>query len=171
MNTIPAVTIEQSLRAELKAGKTAEQATEAVLRPYTEALRAAGNDSLVWYARPAVLSQAKRLHRQVVRRSEDRAFSAAPGTSDRLRLGDLEFHLPDGTKVTWADATLEQHTARILWLETYIGSLETTLRRHDRARKLLENRGASKLSDIEGWQALIGDELLEEDLDASGSGT
>jgi len=164
---IPAGTIEQQLRAALKAGMSAEDATRHVLAPFGAVLKEAGNDSLVGSARPSVLAAARRMARQMTRRAEDRAFSAAPGTAGRLELGRLEFHLPDGAVVAWADATAEQHEARILWLETYIGSLETDVRRHERAKKLLENTGAAKLADIEGWESLIGDDTDEEDGEAA----
>jgi hypothetical protein len=160
---IPAGTVEQQLRAALREGRTPEQATAAVLGPYAAVLAEAGNDSLAGYSRPAVLAAARRLHRQMTRRAEDRAFSAAPGTRDRLRLGGLEFHMPDGTVVSWADATAGQHEARVAWLQTYIGSLETDVRRHERAAKLLAERGAERLADIDGWEALVGDELDDED--------
>lgn len=163
---IPSGSMEQMIRAELKSGKTPEEAVRAVLTPFGEVLRSAGNDALVPFARPSVLATARRLHRQLTRRAEDKAFTSAPGSRDRLHLGTLEFHVP-GTKevVSWAEATASQHDARIAWLHTYIGSLETDLRRHERARKLLENRGAQKLAEIEGWEALIGDDADGEDED------
>jgi hypothetical protein len=168
---IPAGTVEQQLRAALKNGRTAEEAVRLVMGPYGEVLSAAGNDSLVGYARPAVLAAARRLHRVMERKKEDRAFRAAPGTKEREALRGLEFHLPDGVVVSWADASAGQHEARIAWLQTYISSLEQDLRRHERAAKLLAERGAEKLSDIDGWESLIGDDLDdpgEEDDDASG---
>lgn len=165
---IPAGTIEQQLRAALRDGMSAEQATAAVLGPYAAVLAEAGNDSLAAYSRPAVLAAARRLGRQLARRAEDRAFGAAAGTRDRLRLGGLVFHLPDGTVVSWADATAGQHEARVAWLQTYVGSLETDLRRHERAAKLLAERGAEKLADIDGWESLIGDDADEEDEEGAG---
>lgn len=167
---LPAGTIEQQLRAALKEGVSAEEATWRVLQPFGAVLREAGNDSLVGSARPSVLAQARRLHRQITRRAEDRAFSAAPGSRERARLGELEFHLHDGTVVSWAHATREQHEARVAWLQTYIGSLEQDLRRHERILKLLSQRGAERLSDIDGWEELIGDDQDDEggEEDASG---
>jgi hypothetical protein len=158
---IPAGTIEQQLRAALKAGKTAEQAVSLVSGPYAQALKAAGNDALAGYARPSMLAHARRLRRQLERKSEDKAFRAAPGTKERRQLGGLSFHLHDGTVVSWAEATREQHEMRIAWLQTYITSLEQDLRRHERIVKLLAERDAEKLSDIDGWEELIGDELDE----------
>lgn len=156
---LPEGTISQQLRAALKSGMTAEQATGAVLGPYGAVLREAGNDSLAAYSRPAVLAEARRLSRQMARRAEDRAFGSAPGTRERLAVRELAFHLPDGTVVSWADATAEQHEARIAWLQTFITSMEQDLRRHERVVKLLAERGAARLSDIEGWESLVGDDL------------
>ena len=158
---IPAGTIEQQLRAALRAGKTAEQAVSLVSGPYAQALKAAGNDALAGYARPSMLAHARRLERQIERRAEDKAFRAPPGTQERRQLAGLSFHLHDGTVVPWAEATREQHEMRIAWLQTYITSLEQDLRRHERIVKLLSERGAEKLSDIDGWETLIGDELDE----------
>lgn len=156
---IPAGTVDQQLRAALRAGQSPEQATRSVLGPYAAALAEAGNDSLAGYSRPVVLAAARRLARQLARKAEDQAFTAAPGTKDRLRVAELEFHLPDGTVVSWADATAAQHEARVAWLQTYIGSLETDMRRHERAAKLLAEQGAERLADIDGWESLIGDDL------------
>ncbi len=85
-----------------------------------------------------------------------------------MRLGRIEFHLPDGQVVTWADATAEQHGTRIAWLRTYIMSVEEDLARHERAAKLLAERGAERLSDIPGWEDLIGDDAEDDEGDASG---
>lgn len=156
---IPAGTIEQQLRAAVRAGMSAEEATRHVLAPFRAVLLAAGNDSLVETARPSMLVRARDLRRQLDRKSEDRAFGSAPGTRERRQLEGLVFHLPDGTAVSWAEATREQHEMRIAWLQTFISSLEQDLRRHERVVKLLAERGAEKLSDIDGWEALVGDEL------------
>jgi hypothetical protein len=167
---IPPGTVQQQLRAALKDGATAEEAVRRVMEPYQRVLAGAGNDSLAGYARPAVLTEARRLYRVMMRHAEDRAFGAAPGSRERLALREMEFHLPDGTVVSWADATAEQHEARIAWLHTYIGSLETDLRRHERAVKLLAGRGAEKLADIDGWESLIGDDVDEDVVEGPGAG-
>ncbi len=167
---IPAGSIEQQLRAALKKGMSPEEATRHVLGPFGAVLREAGNDSLVGSARPSVLAQARRLGRQIARRAEDRAFGAAPGTEDRLRLRGLEFHLPSGEVVSWAEATRDQHEARVAWLATYIGSLEVDLRRHERAVKLLAEHEAERLGDVEGWESLIGDDTDEEEDGVAASG-
>lgn len=159
MTMIPPGTVQQQLRDALKNGKTAEEAVRLVMRPFQQALAEAGNDSLTGYARPAVLAEARRLQRQLDRRREDRAFRAPPGTQDRRRLRDMSFHLPDGTVVSWADATADDHEERIAWLQTYISSVEQDLRRHERVVKLLAERGAKRLSEIDGWEELIGDDL------------
>ncbi|HUY51818.1 MAG TPA: hypothetical protein VMV92_39985 [Streptosporangiaceae bacterium] len=165
--SIPRGSIGQQIREALKGGATAEQATGKVLGPYGAALAAAGNDSLVGYARPAVLSEARRLARQMIRKAEDRAFGSPLGTEGRLRLAALVFHLPDGTAVSWADSGREHHEARVAWLRTYIGSLETDLERHERAAKLLAEYGADRLGDIDGWEDLIGLDPDEDDEDSA----
>ena len=166
---LPAGTIGQQLREALKTGVTAEEAVRRVLRPFGAVLAEAGNDHLVGYARPAVLSEARRLSRQLIRRAEDRSFGAAPSSQDRMRLGQIVFHLPSGESVSWADATAEQHGVRIAWLRTYIATVEEDLGRHERAVKLLADHGAEKLSDIPGWEDLIGDDVEDagSDVDAS----
>ena len=171
---IPAGTVEQQLRAALKRGRTPEEAVRDVIGPYKSVLAEAGNDSLADYSRPAVLAAARRLHRQMERRREDRAFLAPAGTRAREALRELAFHLPDGRVVSWADATAAEHEARVAWLHTYIGSLETDVRRHERAAKLLAERGAERLADVDGWESLIGDDADDQEVpgddgeDASG---
>lgn len=158
MSQIPAGTIGQQLREALKGGATPEDAVRRVLGPFRAVLAEAGNDHLVSYARPAVLSEARRLGRQLTRRAEDRSFGAAPASRDRMRLGQIEFHLPSGEAVSWADATAGQHGMRIAWLRTYLASVEEDLDRHERAVKLLAEHGAEKLSAIPGWEDMIGDD-------------
>lgn len=161
-------TLGQQIREALKAGRTAEEAVRHVLRPFTEVLAEAGNESLVGYARPAVLSEARRLQRQMTRRQEDRAFGAPEGSRERMFLREIEFRLPDGTAVSWAEATREQHGLRIAWLRTYLATVEEDLARHERAEKLLAERGAEKLADIDGWEDLMGDVPEDDPEDASG---
>lgn len=168
MAVIPAGTVEQQLRAALREGRSPEEATRLVIGPYRQVLEGAGNASLADYSRPAVLAAARRLHRQMERRREDRAFQAAPGTRERSAISGLSFHLPDGTVVGWADATAAQHEKRVAWLQTYISSMEQDLRRHERILKLLAARGAERLSEIGGWEELVGDDLDDEAEDASG---
>lgn len=155
---IPSGTIEAQLRRLLKEdGMTPEEATQRVLGPYHQALLDAGNDSLVGYSRPQVLRDARRLWRVQSRRREDAAFRPGASLPERLKVADVVFTLPSGERVTWADATREQHELRVSWLLTYIGTLETDLGRHERAAKLLSERGADRLRDVDGWEELIGD--------------
>lgn len=144
------------LRALITAGVHAEDATEQVLREMPK-------KPLAEYARPFVLSDAQNMERRVVRRAEDRAFRDGSGSGEaRLKLPQVEFKTWDVTKrtwsrVTWAKATREQHEARIVWLRTCIDDIEVDLGRHERAAKLLAERGADCLEEIPGWQDLIGD--------------
>lgn len=154
--TIPEGSIESQLKQAITSGATAEQATDRVLEPIARALEKAGNPALASYARPSVLRDARRLSRATMRRAENAAFGAGSTRQDRIALARITFGLPDGTTVAWADSGPEHHERRVAWLRTYIGALEEDLDRHERALKLLAEHGAARLSDIDGWEDLIG---------------
>lgn len=167
MSELAAGSIESQLRSAITGGASAEMATNQVLAPITTALERAGNPALVSYARPSVLRDARRISRGLMRQAENAAFGAGSTRQDRIALARVEFGLPDGTTVTWADSGPEHHERRVAWLRTYIGALEEDLERHERALKLLAEHGAARLSDISGWEDLIG---LDADEDDTASG-
>jgi hypothetical protein len=160
----PSGPIEAQLRELLKEGVSAEKAVARVLGPYRSGkLSPAQWNALAVYSRPFILRDARRIARLLTRRIEDRAFGGGAGSAAREVLARLEFHMPDGSAVAWEDSTREHHELRCAWLRTYIGSLEEDLDRHERAAKLLADRGVERLGDIPGWEDLIGDETLPDE--------
>lgn len=63
-------------------------------------------------------------------------------------LMDALFALGDGTKVSWGDATIEQHRQRLAMLHGNLDGLAETAGRHARAIEMLEESGAHTLRQI-----------------------
>jgi hypothetical protein len=59
-----------------------------------------------------------------------------------------EFALRDGTRVTWGDATAEQHRARVSMLHEGIAANAETAARHDAALQALADCGATCLNEV-----------------------
>ena len=83
--------------------------------------------------------------------SEVRAVRVAEGTArERLeRLGATMFPGVDGKLVTWEDATIEDHQARIATLNAHIAGLEHTREQHEAAIAAIRGMsGASCIREI-----------------------
>lgn len=68
---------------------------------------------------------------------------------ERARLLVESFWLPSGVRVSWGDATVEQHQQRIDWLSNQIAGISATIARHQQAIDAIVEAGASCLNDIE----------------------
>lgn len=66
-----------------------------------------------------------------------------------LRLLPEGFVLPDGRWVTWGEATVEDHEARIGWLSGQIEALGQDVDRHQQAIKVIREHGVSCLAEVE----------------------
>lgn len=110
--------------------------------------------------------------REIVRRAETAAFTAAmterfapqgslpirPAvtTAEQVdaaesfrRLFKEKFSLGDGEKVSWGEATVEQHEQRIAFLIPMRDGLTGTIRRHEEAVSLIRQHGGTCLADLE----------------------
>lgn len=107
--------------------------------------------------RPVIAWQVGSVLRSYARRSEQREFPAptAKGTPPRGTVVDdlrgliaTTFVLDDGTRVTWGEATVEQHQRRATMLRLHAERVGATADRHERAAQMIAEGGASCLSDL-----------------------
>lgn len=101
-----------------------------------------------------VLKDAFWVHRRSKTRSVERRISLGSvysGESSvdqrRVRL-ERTFALPDGRRVSWAEATEEDHLARIAYLEKHVSGIRQTMGEHQRAVDLIREHGVSCLAEI-----------------------
>jgi hypothetical protein len=66
---------------------------------------------------------------------------------------DSEFALGDGRRVTWGEATREDHMARIEYMRTRIESMDEDVHMHLRVLTVLENAGARTLREARQAEA------------------
>jgi len=79
-----------------------------------------------------------------------RSKSATPDATDDAfqALFDCTFKIGDGSEATWAEATEEQHLARIAMLEKLRAGLDATIDRHREAVRLIRAHGVACLAQI-----------------------
>lgn len=79
-----------------------------------------------------------------------RAQKQSPATTDEAfrALFDCTFKIGDGSQATWAEATEEQHLARIAMLEKLRAGLDATIDRHREAVRLIRSHGVACLAQI-----------------------
>lgn len=78
-------------------------------------------------------------------RHEPPSVTASPFAA----LFNQSFALGDGNKVTWEQATVEQHRARVAYLTKIRDGIDRTIAQHLAAIEALEASGASCLGDIQ----------------------
>lgn len=121
---------------------------------------------------PAVSAQATFVRRGIVRREESTAFGqqkaeieghpadAVDPTDARRTLLHCSTYVDHDTGyVPWGELTVEQHEARIDFLERKMWGISQTCDRHRLAVKLIENEGVSCLNDLpsipdEFWEGM-----------------
>ena len=121
---------------------------------------------------PAVAAQATFVRRGIVRREESTAFSQpdhdaqtsgdepVDPTDARRTLLELNTYVDHDTGyVPWGDLTVDQHEARIDFLERKMWGINVTVDRHRLAVKLIKNEGVSCLNDLpsipdEFWEGM-----------------
>lgn len=83
----------------------------------------------------------------------DSVLSNAPTANpdaDRLAFLAERFYAPPYGFVTWGEATIEQHEARIDYLNKKVNGLVDTISRHDKAIQEIRGAGVKTLGDIHG---------------------
>lgn len=74
----------------------------------------------------------------------------ADPNADRLAFLADKFYAPPYGLVTWSEATIDMHTARIDYLNKKVNGLVDTITRHDRAIQEIKEAGAKNLGEIHG---------------------
>lgn len=139
-----------SLRDLIREVDTDRTVTDADLaRSLIETLRTRGQVDLLL---PILTDEIRRVRRHRVLRIERETFGregGQPAEGGWLRLLPESFALPDGRLVTWGDATVEDHEARLEWLRGQIHALTQDVDRHEQAIKVIREHGATCLAEVE----------------------
>jgi len=159
-------TIAAQLNELLTKGKSAEEATDVVMRDLRNA------DNLMAMVRPLVYNAAKTQQRLLTRALEDVVFSApsrpqgrtpdqTPGDSDALLNGST-FHIlpcpefPGGGDVFWTQATPAEHRLRAIQQFRRARTTREDAIRHVAAAALIESTHRARcLGDVEDWEDAI----------------
>jgi len=109
---------------------------------------------------PLLVDEVERVQRTRVRLVERRAFGQSVGGSAavvsqraRPRLTEVYgevFALYDGRRVSWGEATVEQHRERVERLRIQRQGLTRTIERHEEAIRTCEEHGVDRLLDVPG---------------------
>ena len=100
-----------------------------------------------------ILAEALLIRRRSQTRSIERTVPL-DSLADRSRVADrrrlLDEHFTVGDRyVSWGDATIADHEARIAYLRRYIAGLNDTIERHYQAITMIRAAGATCLNEIE----------------------
>lgn len=103
---------------------------------------------------PVIANAVRLVVRDGTREAERAVFSPEANSAEATsatRTGFLAntFALPDGRWVTWGEATIADHAARIEYLEKLRGGIELTIGRHRDTIERLTGAGASCLNELE----------------------
>lgn len=101
---------------------------------------------------PVLADEVRRVRRAHVLRVERASFGTGGEAAEGgwLRLLPEGFANPrTGSWVTWGEATVEDHEARIGWLQGQMEALGQDVDRHQQAIKVIRERGVSCLAEVE----------------------
>lgn len=106
--------------------------------------------AILW---PVILDRCRTIDRNNVRRVEQAAKPNKPGkqvnpTAERAALMTQSFALGDGRRVSWGEATIADHEARVAFLSRKRSGLDDTIQRHRGVIDQLKQAGASCLNEI-----------------------
>lgn len=135
---------------ELPDGMPVEEMTDAILDEAAE---------VGWrpFLRNAVYRFARNFERSGVRHQERKAFpSHRNGTpvdpvSERQKLLGQSFYTLEYGRVTWGEARVEHHKARVEYLRMQVEGIEDTIDRHRRAVELITLSGVSCLAEVDDF--------------------
>lgn len=109
---------------------------------------------------PLLVEEVEAHQRRRVRQVERRAFGQSGGGTapslverSRPRLAEVYgevFALYDGRRVSWGEATVDEHRQRLERLRVQRHAISRTIERHEEAIRLCEEHGVDRLADIGG---------------------
>jgi hypothetical protein len=95
-------------------------------------------------------SEVRLVERRVFPRSARRVLGAASDVvTMRSELVGASFALGDGRLVEWLKATVDEHLARIAYLQKFVAGIDTTIAAHQEAIARIQKFGGTCLGDIE----------------------
>lgn len=99
---------------------------------------------------PLMVEKASNIQRNIVNRLERTVFAGKKVDLTELRaaLVAQTFTLPDGRRVCWGEATVEDHAERIVMLVKLRDGIDRTIGRHQRAIEAITEQGVSCLNEI-----------------------
>ncbi len=107
------------------------------------------------YLWPLITNECERIERERVRSVEAESWGKvrrngrpASVLADRAKLFAETFPLGDGTRVSWGDATADDHRKRIAMLERLHNGIAATIGRHVEALELIEAAGVRCLNEL-----------------------
>lgn len=114
---------------------------------------------------PLVRDECRRRRRAGVRQKERQAANGSgnprPGSSDaadpaseRAAWLASVFVLPDGRRVAWGEATIEDHVARMDYLNDFRREVQETIDLHERVRQAIEAAGVTCLDEVPNIEEL-----------------
>ena len=102
----------------------------------------------VWSVRRA---HTRSMERKLFRRNVGN--EAADPLGARMKLLAETFALPDGRRVAWGEATIDDHRERIEMLNKLAGGINETISRHEQSIADIVAAGVKCLAEIEGMAA------------------
>lgn len=107
------------------------------------------------YLWPLIANECERIERERVRSVEAESWGKvrrngrpASVLTDRAKLFTETFPLGDGTRVSWGDASADDHRKRIAMLERLHNGIAATIGRHAEAVELIESAGVRCLNEL-----------------------
>lgn len=113
---------------------------------------ASSKAALVALVHPLATWESINVRRSLTRQEERKAFKPTrkvDPTAQRKGLLDKGFLVPGKGLVRWGDATVEDHEARIVYLESMRGAIAKTVAQHQEAIDEIRSHGVSCLYEIE----------------------
>jgi hypothetical protein len=102
-----------------------------------------------WRASMSIRQRTRTVERRVISRTGGNRTTTV---SDMAELVDKTFSLPDGRRVSWGEATIEDHQARAFMLRELAERTMITATQHERAAEMISTAGAACLNDIVGGE-------------------
>lgn len=130
-----------------------------------DVIREMSTTDLEDWAMPIIKDECRRIRRAKVRETERRARrgggsgrsngkEATDPAADRAEWLRAGFTLSDHRRVTWGEATVEEHQDRRDYLDEYRRSYDPIIAQHDHSIQLIEAAGVACLNEVPGIEEM-----------------